>query len=75
MPLHSSRHLVDALLEQIPRLFAANQTLDGCGTAAIEAAVQVLKVGRPYNQLVRNDMQMAIPPPCFGGIAKEDALV
>lgn len=43
-PLHSSRPLIDALLEQIPQMFAGTRILDGSGTAAIEAAVLALKV-------------------------------
>ncbi|KAK9832002.1 hypothetical protein WJX81_007680 [Elliptochloris bilobata] len=45
VPLHASRALVEAALEQIPRMNADTKILDSCLGGAIEAAIEVLKAG------------------------------
>ncbi len=43
-PLEQCRGLVTQLLEQIPSMFASNNVTDTAGGAAVQAAVNVLKV-------------------------------
>eukprot|EP00891_Asterochloris_glomerata_P005862 jgi/Astpho2/5862/Aster-02364 len=43
VPLHSSRSMVEDLLNSIPSLFEGNQVQENCMAAATQAAVQTLK--------------------------------
>ena len=43
-PLKGCRALAEALLDQLPRIYAGTNHLDGCTTAAIEACILALKV-------------------------------
>lgn len=43
-PLASCRTLAKGLLDQIPRIYAGTNHLDGCATAAIQACILALKV-------------------------------
>ena len=42
--LSDCRSLAEGLLDQIPRIYAGTNHLDGCATAAIEACILALKV-------------------------------
>lgn len=44
VPLSTGRALVQQLLEQIPTMFAGNNASDTGGGAAMQAAIEVLKV-------------------------------
>ena len=44
MPLDAMQKPLEALLDQIPRIFSGTQVVDSCATAGIEASMEVLKV-------------------------------